>query len=83
MGRDRDELVDGDKISDEFNCAICGEILDVNAVVTPCEHMFCESELLSWFMQSKSITQHCPLCHMEIDPVILVRFDQADLPAPP
>ena len=68
MGRDRDELVDGENISEEFNCAICSEVLDVNAVITPCEHLFCEDELLSWFMQSKTATQHCPLCNVEIDP---------------
>ena len=48
-------------------CPICSDILK-NPVLTPCQHLFCEQDLLQWFCrapddQGERPSQRCPQCN--------------------
>ena len=48
-------------------CPICSDVLH-NPVVTPCQHLFCENDLLQWFVrapvnQGERPSQRCPQCN--------------------
>lgn len=45
------------------SCVICSGVLE-NPVQTPCEHMFCEEELLEWMTRKGT----CPLDRAALDP---------------
>ena len=51
----------------DLQCPICSDVLQ-NPVVTPCQHLFCEHDLLQWFVrapddQGDKPSQRCPQCN--------------------
>ena len=45
-----------------MSCSICmGEVKDVNKIITPCKHIFCNTCLTQWLMSNHS----CPMCRKE------------------
>ena len=59
-------------IPSELVCPICSELC-VNPVVTPCDHLFCEHDLLQWFVrapddQGPKPSQRCPQCNTVCKP---------------
>ena len=45
-----------------MSCSICmGEVKDVNKIITPCKHIFCNTCLTQWLMTNHS----CPMCRKE------------------
>jgi hypothetical protein len=49
MGIDEKEFVYPERISSQLMCSICTMVCD-NPVITETEHLFCEHELLEWFL---------------------------------
>lgn len=66
MGVEVDHFVDGERISTEFLCPICQGVVEP-AVVTPCDHLFCEGCLLSWLQRREKGKESCPVCVELID----------------
>mmetsp|Transcript_27341 Transcript_27341/g.35854 ORF Transcript_27341/g.35854 Transcript_27341/m.35854 type:complete len:219 (-) Transcript_27341:192-848(-) len=63
MGIDLACFVHPERISSQLLCTICHEVLD-KPVQTPCEHLFCEDELLEWLMRKET----CPVDQVIINP---------------
>lgn len=60
---DADNAGDADDACDTPECSICLISLEeVNDVVTPCAHRFCESCLEQWLLKHST----CPMCRREI-----------------
>ena len=57
-------------IPSELICPICSDILH-NPVITPCQHLFCEHDLLQWFIRAPDEgdrSQRCPQCNTVCKP---------------
>lgn len=65
MGIEAEQFVHPERISSQLFCSICTNVLE-NPVITPSEHMFCESELLDWFVTKGD--QICPMTNAKLDP---------------
>ncbi|CAM9843256.1 unnamed protein product, partial [Heterosigma akashiwo] len=63
MGIDLAVFVRPERISPQLLCTICQEVLE-RPVQTPCEHLFCEDELLDWLSKK----QTCPVDQRLIKP---------------
>lgn len=63
MGIDLACFVYPDRISSQLLCTICQEVLE-KPVQTPCEHLFCEDELLEWLLRKET----CPVDQTIINP---------------
>ena len=51
-----------DAISEEFECAVCQDIMLKAHFLSPCGHMFCEDCVLTWLRKSKT----CPTCRQPV-----------------
>jgi hypothetical protein len=65
MGIEVEQFVHPERISSQLFCSICTNVLE-NPVITPSEHLFCEAELLDWFVMKGD--QICPVTNMKLDP---------------
>jgi hypothetical protein len=58
-------------VPSDLLCPICSDVLQ-SPVVTPCQHLFCENDLLQWFVASnekgEKPSQRCPQCNTVCDP---------------
>ncbi|KAH7644497.1 e3 ubiquitin-protein ligase nrdp1-like [Dermatophagoides farinae] len=54
------------KISDEFLCPICLDVLDNPVYLPNCDHVFCNECIKNWMMMNKS--QTCPMDRKPSDP---------------
>lgn len=64
MGIENDQFVHPERISSQLYCSICTNVLE-NPVITPTDHMFCENELLEWFVLKGD--QICPITNQKLD----------------
>jgi hypothetical protein len=69
MGIDINEFVHPKTISSQLMCSICGDVLH-KPVMTQCEHLFCEDELLEWLTQ-KPESPTCPADNLAINPKLI------------
>eukprot|EP00948_MAST-09A_sp_MAST-9A-sp1_P002379 g2379.t1 len=51
-------------IAKELQCSICSSLLCSPVMLEECQHLFCETCLLEWFVRKEV----CPLCQAQIDP---------------
>lgn len=63
MGRDIEQFVHPERISQQLICPICTQVLK-DPVQTSSDHLFCEDELLEWLTRSNL----CPITKAVIDP---------------
>jgi E3 ubiquitin-protein ligase NRDP1 len=63
MGRDLEQFVHPERISQQLICPICTQVLK-DPVQTSSDHLFCEDELLEWLTRSNL----CPITKAVIDP---------------
>ena len=59
------DFVHKDAIPRQLRCGICSEVCH-RAVMTPCEHLFCEDCLIEWF--SRCDPPRCPCDNIVINP---------------
>jgi hypothetical protein len=64
MGVEAEEFVHPERISSQLFCSICTNVVE-NPVITPTEHLYCENELLDWFVQKGD--QICPMTNVKLD----------------
>jgi hypothetical protein len=55
-------------VSEHLVCSLCHGVLE-NPVQTPCDHLFCEAELLEWLL----VSNKCPLDNGPLDPTKITR----------
>ena len=64
-----------ERVPHELICSICGDVMQ-RAVRTPCDHHFCERDLLEWFCRVEgddlAPAQRCPQCNQTCDPNMIV-----------
>lgn len=70
MGIESEQFVHPERISSQLFCAICTQVLD-NPVITETEHLFCENELLEWFVIKGD--QVCPVTNQKLDATKIVK----------
>lgn len=70
MGLEIEQFVHPERISSQLFCAICTQVLE-NPVVTETEHMYCENELLDWFVTKGDTI--CPMSNQKLDPSKIVK----------
>lgn len=63
MGFDLQHVLSDEHHYGVFECLICQQLIDLDALVTtPCSHAYCESCLRQWLPQSGE----CPTCHQNL-----------------
>ena len=68
MGLELDQVASNKKHYGAFVCRICKGLASLDAVVTPCNHPFCHSCLISYGEQclSENSTCQCPTCGQDL-----------------
>lgn len=54
------------KITDEFLCPICLDVLNNPVYLPNCEHVYCMECIQNWMTKNK--TQTCPMDRIQLDP---------------
>jgi len=56
---DRDRVVDGDLVPDEYFCPICQYLLWKSRSCSSCQHLFCEKCIRTW-IENPNSGKRCP-----------------------